>query len=124
MNMLDAYEESLESEKNSNSKRSSLAPGEPGENEDYTTDAMGKSRNSGTSAASSSVTNVSTSSNSEKDLCLLHAENEAFKIANTNSESVKRLRTFMENTPEPFSRPFNPEQSKWAGKPQECCMLS
>jgi hypothetical protein len=119
MNMLDAYEESLESEKNSNSKRSSLAPGEPGENEDYTTDALVK-RNSAASATSS----VSGNAKPEKDLCLLYAENEAFKNANTNSESVKRLRSFMENTPEPFSRPFNTEQSKWAGKPQGCCVLS
>ena len=120
MNMLDAYEESLEGEKASNSKRSSLAPGEPGENEDYTTDALGKNRNSIPTSITSSVSgNVK----SEKDLRLLHAENEAFKNANTNSESVKRLKTFMENTPEPLSKPFNPE-SKWAGKPQGCCVLS
>ena len=119
MNMLDAYEESLEGEKASNSKRSSLAPGEPGENEDYTTDALGKNRNSVSSITSSVSGNVK----SEKDLRLLHTENEAFKNATTNSESVKRLKTFMENTPEPFSKPF-PEQSKWAGKPQGCCVLS
>ena len=111
--MLEAFDESVQMERiSSGSKRKSLVK-DPLENDDRA------STSTFTSLDGVSVDVAGT------EITLLKAEEVAYKAANTNSESVSRMRKFIEEhaEEEPISKPM-PSMSRWKTNDTACCIVS
>jgi hypothetical protein len=112
--MLEAFDESVQMERlTTGSKRKSLVK-DPLENDDRTSTSTFTSLD-----GSASVEDAGT------EVTLLKAEEIAYKAANKNSESVARMRKFIEEgaDTEPLSKPM-PSGSRWQADGDSCCSIS